>query len=201
MWYLKHFHCFSKAILLPFIINHAAHINMLYDFVYMLLLRYIKSQFERINNYIQELKEQKKDKVKYEWTISTSPSIHQDLIGKDSREQKIWILMHIHFKLCSISYDLNTVFGWQMVSHVITFHFFTVYVIYNLYVVTVLIYAKCCNRLVDLYCMCFWIVVHITKMIVFNYICEGVCTKVQKIYIFVTNYEDIQFTLRIYILV
>ncbi|KAL0108311.1 hypothetical protein PUN28_015092 [Cardiocondyla obscurior] len=94
LWYLKHFHTFTKAIILPFIINHAGHINMLYDFVYMLLLSYVKSQFERINKYIQELKEQsKEEKVKYAWTISTSPSIHQDITNKETREEKIWILM------------------------------------------------------------------------------------------------------------
>ncbi|KAL0108315.1 hypothetical protein PUN28_015092 [Cardiocondyla obscurior] len=154
---------------------------MLYDFVYMLLLSYVKSQFERINKYIQELKEQsKEEKVKYAWTISTSPSIHQDITNKETREEKIWILMHIHFELCSISYDLNTVFGWQMASHVVAFHIFTVHVIYNLYIIIVEIYTKCYDRIVDVYCMCFWIIVSITKMVVFNYICEEVCTKVKK---------------------
>ncbi|XP_011050418.1 PREDICTED: uncharacterized protein LOC105143666 [Acromyrmex echinatior] len=93
--------------------NHPIHINTLYDFMYMMLLRYIGFQFEHINKYIQKLAEQKK--VGYAWANSTLSLTHRHVAGtKILSKQNIWILMHIHLELCSISRELNMIFGLQM---------------------------------------------------------------------------------------
>ncbi|KYM95500.1 hypothetical protein ALC62_13930 [Cyphomyrmex costatus] len=92
VWYCEHIpksHA-TMAICAP-IGNHPIHINTLYDFMYIMLLRYIGFQFEHINKYIQELVEQKK--VGHIWANSTSLLIRQHIVGTKTSKQNIWILM------------------------------------------------------------------------------------------------------------
>ncbi|KYN28867.1 hypothetical protein ALC57_01831 [Trachymyrmex cornetzi] len=93
VWYREHIpRSYSiMAICVP-IGNHPIHINTLYDFMYMMLLRYIGFQFEHVNKYIQKLAKQKK--VGYAWANSTSPLTHRHIAGtKTLSKQNIWILM------------------------------------------------------------------------------------------------------------
>ncbi|XP_018337027.1 PREDICTED: uncharacterized protein LOC108745387 [Trachymyrmex septentrionalis] len=93
VWYREHIpRSYSIMAICAPIGNHPTHINTLYDFMYMMLLRYIGFQFEHVNKYIQKLAEQKK--VGYAWTNSTLPLTHRHIAGtKTLSKQNIWILM------------------------------------------------------------------------------------------------------------
>ncbi|XP_011705027.1 PREDICTED: uncharacterized protein LOC105460296 [Wasmannia auropunctata] len=154
VWYQKHTPR-SYAIMTicaVCIANHAIHINTLFDFMYIMLLRYVGSQFEHVNENIQKLVEQKKQKIRYAWETSTSPLSHQHMIDTETSKQNIWILMHIHLELCSISRQLNTIFGLKMVTQVVAFHVFTVQIIYECYVMMMMTDADdFTQKLIDLF--------------------------------------------------
>jgi len=83
---------------------------------------------------------------------------------------------HIHLKLCSISRELNMIFGLQMMMQVIAFHIFTVQIIYQCYVTMIADFTH--EKLLNLLSIYFWIIIIIIKMIILNYICERICNKV-----------------------
>lgn len=93
---------------------------------------------------------------------------------------------HIHLDLCSITRELNIIFGLQMVMQAVAFHVFTVQIIYECYAITVILYNDFTyEKLIDFFGIYLWIAFNTVKMIVFNYICERVCTKVYRcIYIY-----------------
>ncbi|XP_011868451.1 PREDICTED: uncharacterized protein LOC105562319 [Vollenhovia emeryi] len=180
LWYGKKLSKFFSimTICIPPIGNHTFYINTLYDFMYMTLLRYVGSQFEHVNKYIEEIAEQKKQRVRYAWTTSTAPLIRQHRADIEISKQNIWILMHIHLELCSISCQLNMIFGLQMVMQAIAFHVFTVQIIYESYIIMMMLYDNFTyEKLMDCFGIYFWIIINTIKMIVLNYICERVCIK------------------------
>lgn len=89
---------------------------------------------------------------------------------------------YIHLELCSISRELNTIFGLQMVMQAVAFDVFTVQIIYECYAMMTVLYNDFTyGKLIDFSGIYLWITFNTVKMIVFNYICEGVCTKVYEI--------------------
>lgn len=92
---------------------------------------------------------------------------------------------HIHRELCSISNELNTIFGLQMLMQTIVFQLFTIQLIYEFYKYDlVTINDTSTYSAINFLNTYFWATVIIVKMIVFNYICEELCTKV---HIFIQN--------------
>lgn len=87
---------------------------------------------------------------------------------------------HLHFELSSILRELNIVFYMQMMAQVMLFHLSTVHFIIDFYryVVSInidTIYSSTINALTLLT----WIFRYVIDIIIFNYICEGVCMKVK----------------------
>ncbi|XP_071631945.1 uncharacterized protein [Temnothorax longispinosus] len=196
LWYSRHIpKSYPKmAICVPSIVNHPIHINTLYDLMYITLLRYIGSQFEHVNKYIQEIEEQKKQRVRYAWATSTSPLIRRHMAGTETSKQDIWILMHIHLELCSISRELNTIFGSQMVMQAIAFHVFTVQIIYECYITMMMLHNNFTyEKLIDSAGIYLWILINTIKMIVLNYICERVCAKANRTETFLNRLTNLTF--------
>ncbi|CAL1676349.1 unnamed protein product [Lasius platythorax] len=81
------------AIYVSLIVNHSYHINVIYDFKYMTLLRYVGTQFEHVNQHIQKLTELKKRQVRHAWATSTSPLMNRHMAGAETSKRIICILM------------------------------------------------------------------------------------------------------------
>ncbi|CAL1676350.1 unnamed protein product [Lasius platythorax] len=163
------------------ILNHMFYIIMLYDLTFMILLRYIESQFDHINQHIQELMEEKKRRVKHTWAISSSLLIRRHMPGTKTSQQIIWILMHVHLELCSISRELNTVFGFPMVMQTTILQIASIQFVITFYKAVMMIntysmYLMAMNILTTLA----WAITNIIKMITFNYICEGIYSKASR---------------------
>ncbi|XP_067207058.1 uncharacterized protein [Linepithema humile] len=168
----------AMAIVIPLIMNHPLHVNALYDLTFMTLLVYIGSRFEHINQHIQALIQKKKRYVRQAWATFTSSLIHRHMAGTEISQQIIWILMHIHLELCSISQDLNMIFGLQMLMQAIAFHVFTVQLVNEFYhTVTMLNYDTPNGIRIHIFIIFVWAITGIIKMVVFNYICETICNK------------------------
>nr|XP_012229367.1 PREDICTED: uncharacterized protein LOC105676208 [Linepithema humile] len=142
------------------------------------MLKYIGSRFEHINQHIQALIQKKKRYVRQAWATFTSSLIHRHMAGTEISQQIIWILMHIHLELCSISQDLNMIFGLQMLMQAIAFHVFTVQLVNEFYhTVTMLNYDTPNGIRIHIFIIFVWAITGIIKMVVFNYICETICNK------------------------
>ncbi|XP_072754250.1 uncharacterized protein [Anoplolepis gracilipes] len=97
-------------IFVPFIINHLDHVNIFIALIWGILLRYIGSRFQRINEYIRNLFEDAEHIEKRNKLIL----IAQQRTEANKCKQYIWIIMHVHLQLCLISHELNKVFNIPM---------------------------------------------------------------------------------------
>lgn len=57
------------------------------------IFRYIESQFEHINQHIQELTEEKKRQIKHTWATSSSYRSRRHMASTETTKQLVWILM------------------------------------------------------------------------------------------------------------
>ncbi|KAL6422637.1 hypothetical protein ACFW04_010697 [Cataglyphis niger] len=180
LWMFMHIRIYRiVAVCVSLIFNHSYHINVIHDLKYMMLLGYIKNQFEHVNQHIQKLTELKKRQVRHAWTTSTLSLMSRHMAGDETSKRIIWILMHIHRELCSISHELNTIFGLQMVMQTVIFQVYVIQLIYEFYEYDLVTKISDTPTLaaINFLNTYAWAVVIIVKMIVFNYICEGLCTK------------------------
>ncbi|XP_029665570.1 uncharacterized protein LOC115236970 [Formica exsecta] len=180
LWFFIHMAEYQIVIAVcgSLILNYSYHISVIYDLKYMILLGYMKTQFEHVNQHIQKLTELKKRQVRRAWATSTLSLMSRHMAGTETSNRIIWILMHIHRELCSITNQLNTIFGLQMLMQTIVFQLFTIQLIYEFYKYDlVTINDTSTYSAINFLNTYFWATVIIVKMIVFNYICEELCTK------------------------
>ncbi|KAM0734581.1 hypothetical protein ACS0PU_011400 [Formica fusca] len=160
-------------ICVPFVANHLVHVNTLNILIWVTILRYIESRFQRINEHIYDMLEYKRTKG---WNTL-------QLISEQRREVKkykqyIWILRHVHLQLCLISRELNKIFSLPMTLQMGCY--FVIFVdvsrhIYRLYIDR--------NRDTDLgqvldnLFTCIWGAVHNAKFLALNLICQTLCNK------------------------
>lgn len=87
---------------------------------------------------------------------------------------------HVHHELCSISCELTRIFGLQMILQTIVIQLYTIQLIFEFYEYNMV--TKINNNTYKLTINSIntyvWFTVIIAKMIIFNYICEGLCTQV-----------------------
>lgn len=87
---------------------------------------------------------------------------------------------HVHRELCSISCELTRIFGLQMILQIIVIQLYTIQLIFEFYEFNVVTQIsdntyKLTINFLNTYA---WSTVIIIKMIIFNHICEGLCTQV-----------------------
>ncbi|KAM0734579.1 hypothetical protein ACS0PU_011398 [Formica fusca] len=196
LWFFIHMAEYQIVIAVcgSLILNYSYHISVIYDLKYMILLGYMKTQFEHVNQHIQKLTELKKRQVRRAWATSTLPLMSRHMAGTETSNRIIWILMHIHRELCSISNELNTIFGLQMLMQTIVFQVFTIQLIYEFYKYDlVTINDTSTYSAINFLNTYFWATVTIVKMIVFNYICEELCTKANRTEFFLNGLTNLTF--------
>ncbi|EZA58582.1 hypothetical protein X777_14744 [Ooceraea biroi] len=170
----------AMAICIPFLTNQTLHVNSLCDIFLLILLRYIGSQFDQINQCIAKLTEQDTQQVKHTWVISTLPVDCRHIIGIKSNRHPpkviVLILMHVHLELCVITRELTKIFGWHMVMQALAFNVITAQLIKDAY--NAIIYSNSKYEMaIDLFVNYIWIITSIIKMIFCNCVCENVCSK------------------------
>ncbi|KAM0734580.1 hypothetical protein ACS0PU_011399 [Formica fusca] len=193
LWAIGHTPLLTSYVVIVIIyqtfgVNHPFHINMLYDLTFMILLRYIESQFEHINQHIQELTEEKKRQIKHTWATSSSYRSRRHMASTETTKQLVWILMHIHLELSSISRELNTIFGFHMAIQTTTIQIATIQLAIAFYKAVMVIstystFLMTINILLTL----IWAITNIIKIIIFNCVCEGICTKANKTELFLNK--------------
>ncbi|XP_067203251.1 putative gustatory receptor 28a [Linepithema humile] len=159
-------------IFVPFVANYIYHVSCLNSIMWGIILRYIASRFQQINEHLENLI---KDDIKY--------TRHESLILGEEYQQRInfhkikerrkfmWIIMHVHLQLCLISRDLNKIFSVQMTLQMMSIFIFVINNCCIIYT-SLLTNATTFGQVLDRSFNYFWTIVHNIKFLTLNYICQ-----------------------------
>ncbi|XP_070156715.1 uncharacterized protein [Polyergus mexicanus] len=181
--YCKNLHNDTRVIVIPAIINYPFHLNTFMCIMFIFLLRYIGTRFDKINNYIEELSETEECGLRCTWKKSLVTRYY--VRSPKNREHVLWIAMHLHLELCEIARKINDFFGMQMTLQMISYFILLTGVFYYQYRMIL-----CYNhnykdngegQLIFLIHTEIWTSMHLIKFVTLNYICESVSTKAEKI--------------------
>ncbi|XP_072754251.1 uncharacterized protein [Anoplolepis gracilipes] len=161
-------------ICVPFVANHLIHINTLNVLTWVIILRYTGSRFQRINEYIHDILDER-TKGRNKLTLQL---IDGQRIDVKTCKEYIWILRHVHLQLCLISRELNKIFsipmtlemGCYFVLFVDVFrHIYRSYIDRNTDVAI--------GQVLDNMFTCIWGMVHNAKFLALNLMCQTLCNK------------------------
>ncbi|EZA58588.1 hypothetical protein X777_14753, partial [Ooceraea biroi] len=166
----------NQIVVLPYIVNHHEHVNMLMDLIFMTLIWYIGTRFDEIYEHMKYLLVKQEHKVKRTWrrTVTT----RQYIMYPDNYKRVLWTVMHLHLELCQIARELNSMFGIQMTIEV------TAYLIYLTRLCHFLILYRhyfdlsMITEWLDIF---IWAFIYVIRLFCLNYVCESVCAKANKI--------------------
>ncbi|CAL1676351.1 unnamed protein product [Lasius platythorax] len=163
-------------ICVPFVANHLVHVNTLNVLIWVTILRYIGSRFQRINEHIHDMLEDERTKGRNKSTLLQL--IDEQRVEVKKYKQYMWILRHVHLQLCLISRELNKIFGismtLQMGCYFVIFmdvsrHIYRSYIDRN----TDITIGQTLDNLFDY----IWAVVHNAKFLALNLMCQTLCNK------------------------
>ncbi|XP_029160042.1 uncharacterized protein LOC114932035 [Nylanderia fulva] len=162
-------------ILVPFIGNYLDHVVNFNVLICGIMVGYTGSRFQRINEYIRDLCQQntEQDKKRNELIL-----VNQRRLETKKCKQYMWIIMHLHLQLCSISRELNKVFSVQMTLQ--TAYYFVTCVdmsrqIYRIYIDGNI--ASEIGQAIDNSSLFIFGFINNVKFIALNYICQSLCDK------------------------
>ncbi|KAH0947028.1 Gr23 [Eciton burchellii] len=174
------------SICLPSIISHTLYINMLSDMFHMMLLRYMGSRFEQINQHIDKLTQKKQ--VERTRTIPSLLLVHRFTTTIETPERIMSILMHVHLELRLITHELTVMFGIHMVMQTIAFNILTVQLIKEIYnIIMKFNITSTYQTVINIFGSYIWITINVVKMIVFNLLCEEINGKANKTEVFLNR--------------
>ncbi|XP_036140805.1 uncharacterized protein LOC105832090 [Monomorium pharaonis] len=172
MWWLRtQDHWYS---IIPYIVNHYIHVNMLVALLFITFLWYIGTRFDKLNEHIRNLLLGKEHNVRYTWRKAVWTS-NQYIMCINNYKHVLWTTMHLHLELCQLVRELNAMFEIQMtmemVAHLIfltrLFRFFIVHITMDVFILSLADW-------IDVY---LWVFLYIAKLFCLNYICESVSAK------------------------
>ncbi|XP_029665576.1 uncharacterized protein LOC115236977 [Formica exsecta] len=173
----------TRVIIIPAIINYPFHLNTFMCIMFIFLLRYIGTRFDKINNYIEQLSETEECGLRCTWKKSLVTRYY--VRSAKNREHVLWTAMHLHLELCGIARKINDFFGMQMTLQMISYFVLLTGVFYYQYRMIL-----CHNhnykdsgesQLIFLIHADIWTSIYLIKFVTLNYICENVSTKAGKI--------------------
>ncbi|XP_028050242.2 uncharacterized protein LOC114255503 [Monomorium pharaonis] len=163
------------CVIIPCIINHFHHINLLMDLLLMTFLWYINTRFDKVNEHMRYLIVKKEYNLNY-FSKKTMPSTRQ-YITCINYKHLLWTTMHLHLELCQIARELNTIFGPQMTIEMIAY---IVYVarLCNYIYMHIQTKGRYIRSLISWFGISFWVSMHLARLFSLNYICEKISAKV-----------------------
>ncbi|XP_012222837.2 putative gustatory receptor 28a [Linepithema humile] len=170
-------------IFIPFVGNYIDHINVLGCAMWGIILRYIGSRFQLINEHLESLVKNDIKYTKRENLILNEEyqkSQRRTKANKIKKRRKsMWIIMHVHLQLCLISRDLNKIFSVQMTLQITTMFIFVVLECCMIYTALLRSGTTLIHTLDNLI-VCFWFIQRNIIFLILNYVCQIVCEKANK---------------------
>nr|XP_012222838.1 PREDICTED: uncharacterized protein LOC105672470 isoform X2 [Linepithema humile] len=148
-----------------------------------IILRYIGSRFQLINEHLESLVKNDIKYTKRENLILNEEyqkSQRRTKANKIKKRRKsMWIIMHVHLQLCLISRDLNKIFSVQMTLQITTMFIFVVLECCMIYTALLRSGTTLIHTLDNLI-VCFWFIQRNIIFLILNYVCQIVCEKANK---------------------
>ncbi|XP_071632262.1 putative gustatory receptor 28b [Temnothorax longispinosus] len=161
-----------RCMIIPNIINHFHHTNMLIELLIMTFLWYIGTRFDKVNEHMRYLIMKEEYGLRYLWR-KTVPSTRRYIMCSDYK-LILWTSMHLHLELCQIARDLNTIFGPQMTMEMATY---LIYVARLCNYIYMQIQRKSRYMTIFWSGTSFWISLHLVQLFSLNYVCEKISAK------------------------
>ncbi|XP_067203584.1 uncharacterized protein [Linepithema humile] len=174
----KFFNQISWRLLLFNVINHPCHMNEFTDLIFIFLLWYIGTKFDKINDHMRCLSLKEEHRLNY---IRKKPVISYGyFLHRYNYKWTLWTSMHLHLELCRIARELNVIFGiqitFEMVSH------FTFLTSHCYYLCRILEQKHKDERSLHILIgIGFWFFASLIRLYALNYICESVKHKANNI--------------------
>ncbi|EZA58590.1 hypothetical protein X777_14755 [Ooceraea biroi] len=170
-----------KAMLIPLFMDYCLWINTFMDIIFMVLLRYIGTRFNIINEHIRRLSETEKCGLR----CTKKSVITRHYVGSTKNcKRTVWITMHLHSELCQVARDVNSLFGIQMTLQMISYFVLIIAMCHMQFNVLCFIQVYM-HKVVTLKLLLntnVWLTVYLTRLILLNHTCESVSTKVISIF-------------------
>ncbi|XP_071632446.1 uncharacterized protein [Temnothorax longispinosus] len=109
LWWLKK----SGNAYVSYALNHSIHINTLVDLLFISILWYVGTRFDKVNEHMQYLLVREEHGLRCTWE-KPDVIVHRYILYTDNYKRTLWILMHVHLELCRLARELNMIFGMQM---------------------------------------------------------------------------------------
>ncbi|XP_067203587.1 uncharacterized protein [Linepithema humile] len=165
-------------VFLLYVINHPVHINEFTDLIFIFLLWYIGTKFDKINEHMRCLSLKGEHRLNYMWKKPVI--IHGFSLHRYNYKRTLWTSMHLHLELCRIARELNEIFGIQITFKMVScFTYLTSHC-----------YYFCCileqkhkdeRSLKGFIGLGFWFFTGLIRLYALNHICESVKNKANNI--------------------
>ncbi|XP_067207940.1 putative gustatory receptor 28b [Linepithema humile] len=178
MWWVHLTDNTSWEFLVCNLLNHCHHLNTFMDLLFISILWYIGSRFDKVNEHLQSLLKKEEHELRCRWK---KPAIvHQYSLHINNYKRTLWILMHLYLELCRIARDLNVMFGIQLTLEMTSY---VIYLTSQCHVLCIMWLNE--HRLqISLYNwigVACWVFVFIVRLYGINYTCENVRIKANMI--------------------
>ncbi|XP_067203929.1 uncharacterized protein [Linepithema humile] len=122
----------SWALVLPYILNHFIHVITFDELFFIIFLWHIGIRFDKVNEHMQCLLVKKDHQLRCTWEKPVVIFHHQYIWNY---KETLWTLMHLHFELCRIARELNSMFGVQTTIKMVSNLLFITAICYYLYLI------------------------------------------------------------------
>ncbi|KAH0946957.1 Gr15 [Eciton burchellii] len=153
--------------------NYCLHVNMLMDLLFIIILWYVGTMFDKVNQHMRYLLV--KEERRCEWNISVI-IVHRSI---DNYKRMLWTSIHLHLELCRIARELNLIFGIQMTLQMGFYLQFLVSLCSILYKSLMQKYQE--QKELSWFLTSLWTFVFVSRLYATNYTCENASIKANEI--------------------
>ncbi|XP_067207060.1 uncharacterized protein [Linepithema humile] len=108
----------SWRSLLHLVLSYPIHINEFTDLIFIFLLWYIGTKFDKINDHMCCLSLKEEHGLNYMWKKPVI--IHRYFSHRYNYKWTLWTSMHLHLELCRIARELNVIFEIQITFEMVS---------------------------------------------------------------------------------
>ncbi|XP_071632445.1 putative gustatory receptor 28b isoform X1 [Temnothorax longispinosus] len=177
LWWLKK----SGNAYVSYALNHSIHINTLVDLLFISILWYVGTRFDKVNEHMQYLLVREEHGLRCTWE-KPDVIVHRYILYTDNYKRTLWILMHVHLELCRLARELNMIFGMQMTLEMTSCFLYLTGLCHWLCQMVMREYNDEEKYTIYLYFrQGTWLFLFLLKLYTVNYMCENVSLKANQI--------------------
>ncbi|KAL6267842.1 hypothetical protein P5V15_000914 [Pogonomyrmex californicus] len=171
-------------LFLSHIMNYGSHVNEFMDLLFIFLLWYIGTRFDKLNEHMQCLTVREEHGLRCKWKKPIAIFHHSSQI--DNYKQTLWISIiiffnrHLYSELCRITREINLIFGTHITFEMAIYLFYITSLSYGFCMMLMQKVPKeILQSLMSWFCLNLQLLIASIKLYIIHYICESVMIKVK----------------------